>query len=46
MIRKYLNNVCQEINELLQESGSIQLSDMTKNLGLPKEFVEKVVIVG
>lgn len=35
----YLDSICQEINDGLQETGSITLGEMVQRLSLPYEFV-------
>jgi hypothetical protein len=40
----YLDSVCEEVNELLQESGHIFLGDLTKRLILPSDFIQQVSV--
>ncbi|KAL0488554.1 E3 UFM1-protein ligase [Acrasis kona] len=40
---EYLDSVCREVDENLQESGSIDLGDIIKRLTLPNDFITKAV---
>jgi hypothetical protein len=39
----YMDSVCMEVDEMLHESGSIELGELTKRLVLPGEFVYKLI---
>eukprot|EP00002_Diphylleia_rotans_P003279 TRINITY_DN1223_c0_g2_i1.p1 TRINITY_DN1223_c0_g2~~TRINITY_DN1223_c0_g2_i1.p1 ORF type:complete len:537 (-),score=123.95 TRINITY_DN1223_c0_g2_i1:888-2498(-) len=39
----YLDSICEEINEALQESGRMELSDIAKMFTLPIDFVESII---
>jgi hypothetical protein len=40
---EYLDSVCEEVNETLQESGVLYIGDLTKRLGLPSEFISHII---
>eukprot|EP00731_Ephydatia_muelleri_P001090 Em0001g1090a len=39
MSRMYLEKMCEEINDTLQEAGQLTVSDLTKEFGLPTAFL-------
>ena len=36
-----MNKICEEINELLQEKGSVTIAELTNNYELPSEFIQQ-----
>ena len=43
MCRTYLAQMCEEINDTLQEAGQLTVSDLTKEFGLPTAFLLEVI---
>ena len=37
-----MNKISEEINELLQERGSISLAELTNSYELPSDFIQQV----
>lgn len=44
-LRMYLEKMCEEINDTLQEAGQLTVSDLTKEFGLPTAFLLEVKAV-
>lgn len=42
MFRSYIKAMCEEINDTLQEVGQIAVADLSKNFGLPNDFLMEV----
>jgi len=36
-----MNKISEEINELLQEKGSVSIAELTNNYELPSEFIQQ-----
>ena len=43
--RDYMNKISEEINELLQEKGSVTLSELTNSYELPTDFMQQVYLI-
>ena len=43
LCRDYMNKVSEEINELLQEKGSVSIAELTNAYELPNEFIQQVI---
>ena len=39
-----MNKISEEINELLQEKGSVSISELTNSYELPSDFIQQVRI--
>ena len=42
--RTYVEALCEEINDLLQDQGQVTIADLTKTYDLPAEFLSEVRI--
>ena len=42
LFRSYIDALCEEVNETLQEVGQVAISDLSKNFGLPNDFLIEV----
>jgi hypothetical protein len=40
-----MNKISEEINELLQEKGSVTISELTNSYELPTDFMQQVFII-
>ena len=43
--RSYIDRLCEEINDTLQEAGQVSIADLSRNLGLPTDFLLEVCSV-
>lgn len=44
ILRNYIDALCEEINDSLQESGQMNVTDISKNFALPNSFLLEVKI--
>ena len=41
-LRSYMNRLCEELNDTLQEVGQLSVATLSKNFGLPNDFLVEV----
>ena len=42
LFRSYIDALCEEINDTLQEAGQMMVADLSKNFALPNSFLVQV----
>ena len=42
LYRSYVSALCEEVNETLQEVGQVAIADLSRNFGLPNNFLMEV----
>lgn len=40
--RSYMKRLCEEINDIIQEAGQASIADLSRNFGLPINFLTEV----
>ena len=42
--RRYIDDLCEEINDNLQEVGQMNVADISKSFALPNNFILEVIL--